>query len=163
MHRIPEWLKANPSGNYRGAMELGAEIIECRDMHPLDFIETVRKPEENCLVLPEGGRAQISEYGIKGLAQEIVHWTRFRSDKQFVVALPSGTGTTALYLHKHLQRHNIPVITCSCVGGKSYLKNSGKNSEQPILQLSCRPTTSTISVSCMKTNIDFGRNCLILR
>lgn len=126
VHRIPEWLKQNPSGNYRGAMELGADIIECRDIHPLQFIEQVRKPDSNCLLVPEGGRAQLSESGLKDLAQEILQWTRFRSDREFVVALPSGTGTTALYLHKHLMRHNIPVMTCACVGGKAYLKKQWK-------------------------------------
>jgi 1-aminocyclopropane-1-carboxylate deaminase/D-cysteine desulfhydrase-like pyridoxal-dependent ACC family enzyme len=37
------------------------------------------------------------------------------------VALPSGTGTTALYLHKLLKPAGIEVITCPCVGGKQYL------------------------------------------
>jgi 1-aminocyclopropane-1-carboxylate deaminase/D-cysteine desulfhydrase-like pyridoxal-dependent ACC family enzyme len=33
--------------------------------------------------------------------------------------LPSGTGTTALFLQKHLP---LEVLTVSCVGGSSYLK-----------------------------------------
>ncbi|WP_261815398.1 1-aminocyclopropane-1-carboxylate deaminase/D-cysteine desulfhydrase [Vibrio gallicus] len=121
-HNIPDWLKQKPTGNYRGALELGAQIIECKDIHPQYYIENVRQPQANCLVVPEGGRSQLAESGIKGLAQEIISWSRFRANKQFVLALPSGTGTTALYLHKYLKRHNIPVITCACVGGNAYLK-----------------------------------------
>ncbi len=38
------------------------------------------------------------------------------------MALPSGTGTTALYLSQILMPKNIEVLTCPCVGGKQYLK-----------------------------------------
>ena len=72
-------------------------------------------------MLPEGGRSQLSEYGVKQLALEILSWTRFENQYDFVVALPAGTGSTALYLHKHLKLHNIPVLTCACVGGSDYL------------------------------------------
>jgi len=121
--RIPQWLKCSPMGNYRGALELGANIIETspHHYHPADYIHQVRQPDETCLVVPEGGRSQIAEVGVKGLANEILSWARFESDKQFVVALPSGTGTTALYLHKHLAPHGIQVLTCACVGGNEYL------------------------------------------
>ncbi|MDA0147253.1 1-aminocyclopropane-1-carboxylate deaminase/D-cysteine desulfhydrase [Vibrio sp. LaRot3] len=121
--RIPEWLKGSPIGNYRGALELGANIIETasHQCHPWDYINQVRQPDDTCLVVPEGGRSQIAEQGVKGLANEILSWARFESDKQFVVALPSGTGTTALYLHKHLSPHGIKVLTCACVGGNDYL------------------------------------------
>lgn len=126
VHRIPAWLKTNPTGNYRGALDLGATIIESRNLrqeaiHPLDYIQNIRKPTTNCLVMPEGGRSYLSEYGIQALAHEILNWSRYKSQHQFVVALPSGTGTTSLYLHKHLKKHNIPVLTCACVGGKDYL------------------------------------------
>ena len=39
----------------------------------------------------------------------------------FVVALPSGTGTTSAYLQSFLKPYGIKVITCPCVGGKDYL------------------------------------------
>ncbi|ANO33042.1 1-aminocyclopropane-1-carboxylate deaminase [Vibrio breoganii] len=126
VQRIPQWLKDNPRGNYRGALELGANIIECdsafsEGIHPADYIRDVRQPEVNCLVIPEGGRSYLSEEGIKGLASELLTWTRYRPNQKFAIALPSGTGTTAFYLHKHLKRHEIPVLTCACVGGNEYL------------------------------------------
>lgn len=122
--RIPQCLKDNPSGNYRGAMELNAKVIEVAhlsDLHPAEYINTIRQPDASCLSVPEGGRSKIAEHGVKQLAQEIVDWIRFEPKHDFVVALPSGTGCTALYLNKHLKPHNIPVITCACVGGDDYL------------------------------------------
>ena len=121
--RIPNWLKEQPIGNYRGALELGANIITTAEsgLHPHDYITQLRKADSSCLVVPEGGRCSLAEIGVKRLATEILTWTRLQSDKQFVVALPAGTGTTALYLHKALAPHNIEVLTCACVGGKEYL------------------------------------------
>ncbi|WP_367986807.1 1-aminocyclopropane-1-carboxylate deaminase/D-cysteine desulfhydrase [Vibrio sp. NTOU-M3] len=141
---IPSWLKDNPRGNYRGALELGANIVAMKDsietahLHPSDFIKA-NYVEEQYLVVPEGGRCQLAEYGVKQLAMELLSWTRFEGSKEFVVALPSGTGTTALYLHKHLAPHGIDVITCPCVGGKDYLvqqfEELGETSHPMILEL----------------------------
>ncbi|WP_028024025.1 pyridoxal-phosphate dependent enzyme [Enterovibrio calviensis] len=123
--RIPSWLKSRPIGNYRGALDLGAKVIAMSDicaesMHPEAFIKKHRQDEHHLLV-PEGGRSPIAEAGVKTLADEIVEWSRFNQDKPIVVALPSGTGTTALYLNKHLTEHGIEVLTCPCVGGEDYL------------------------------------------
>ncbi|MGY3569363.1 1-aminocyclopropane-1-carboxylate deaminase/D-cysteine desulfhydrase [Vibrio paucivorans] len=140
---LPEWLKEHPLGNYRGALELEARIIDMQSLdesrHPADYITQVRKPDSHCLVVEEGGRSTMAEAGIKQLASEILSWSRYEGDKQFTVALPSGTGTTALYLHKHLQPHGIEVITCPCVGGESYLiqqfEELGEHNHPTILTL----------------------------
>ncbi len=121
---IPNWLKQTPIGNYRGALELGAQIIETRPispLHPRDYIEQVRQPDDSCFFVPEGGRFTLAESGVRQLAMEILEWTRMQPRQQWCIALPSGTGTTALYLHKALKPHGIDVITCPCVGGKPYL------------------------------------------
>ncbi|PMN73710.1 pyridoxal-phosphate dependent enzyme [Enterovibrio norvegicus] len=123
--RIPSWLKESPIGNYRGALDLGAKVIAMADIcaestHPADFIHKHRQ-DENHLLVPEGGRSPIAEEGVKTLADEILTWSRFHQEKPLAVALPAGTGTTALYLHKHLHPHGIEVLTCPCVGGESYL------------------------------------------
>jgi len=120
---LPQWLVKKPIGNYRGALELGAKIIATNDyqLHPQTYIEQVRQPDSRCLVIPEGGRSTTSRMGIEQLGREILSWTRYEPHKQFVVALPAGTGTTALYLHKFLKPHSIAVLTCPCVGGKEYL------------------------------------------
>ncbi|MDE1249927.1 1-aminocyclopropane-1-carboxylate deaminase/D-cysteine desulfhydrase [Vibrio aestuarianus] len=124
--RIPSWLKQKPIGNYRGALDLGAKIVEVSSVspvpiHPEEYIRTQRQPDAHCLVMPEGGRSPIAKVGIKQLAMEILNWARFENKQSFVVALPSGTGTTALFLHKYLKPHGIEVLTCSCVGGNDYL------------------------------------------
>ncbi|MGF1910613.1 pyridoxal-phosphate dependent enzyme [Vibrio kasasachensis] len=122
--RIPNWLQQQPIGNYQAALELGAQIIAVNDsnQHPLNYIEQIRQPRGECLVVPEGGRCDLAEYGVTLLAKEILQWIHSQADKQFTVALPSGTGTTALFLHKALSPHGIEVLTCACVGGTEYLK-----------------------------------------
>ncbi|WP_100752999.1 1-aminocyclopropane-1-carboxylate deaminase/D-cysteine desulfhydrase [Vibrio salilacus] len=138
VNHIPKWLNEKPLGNYRGALELGAKVIEITS-HPLDYIEQIRQPDHHCLFIDEGGRSTAAEEGVKQLASEILSWTRFESNQTFVVALPAGTGTTALYLHKYLQPHGIEVLTCPCVGGKDYLltqfKQLGENDYPQILEL----------------------------
>ncbi|WP_062664595.1 pyridoxal-phosphate dependent enzyme [Grimontia celer] len=123
--RIPDWLKDNPIGNYRIALELGAEVIAVSKLtdepiHPHDYIQA-KKLGEGYLYVPEGGRSPIAEQGVAKLAEEILDWVQSMQVENVCVALPSGTGTTALFLHKHLKAHGIEVLTCPCVGGKDYL------------------------------------------
>ncbi len=123
--RIPSWLKKNPIGNYRLGLELGAKVISVGDLtkegiHPNTYISRY-KLAEHCLFVPEGGRSPLAEEGIKELAQEMVDWIKENDIYQPVIALPSGTGTTALYLYKHVKPYGIEVVTCACVGGDAYL------------------------------------------
>ncbi len=124
---LPNWLRERPIGNYRGALDLGANIIALNQdesgerIHPRDYIEQNQLANETTVVVPEGGRFREAEEGVQQLAREILSWSRFQPMKHLTVALPSGTGVTALYLHKHLKPHGIEVITCPCVGGKDYL------------------------------------------
>ncbi|PKF48785.1 pyridoxal-phosphate dependent enzyme [Enterovibrio nigricans] len=123
--RIPEWLKSTPIGNYRQALALGAKVIPVsevceQNMHPETYIQRHRL-DESCLFVPEGGRSPIAEEGVAKLADEIAVWAENQAVERLVVALPSGTGTTALFLHKHLKPKGIEVVTCACVGGKDYL------------------------------------------
>ncbi|GLT19297.1 1-aminocyclopropane-1-carboxylate deaminase [Vibrio zhanjiangensis] len=125
VERIPDWLRDKPIGNFGGALKLGAKVIAVHDKspHPLDFIQTVRNPDSSCLVIEEGGRERDAQHGIKGLADEIVGWGQSQKSNDFVVVLPSGTGTTSAYLQHFLKPYGIEVITCPCVGGKDYLIN----------------------------------------
>ncbi|RJX73609.1 1-aminocyclopropane-1-carboxylate deaminase/D-cysteine desulfhydrase [Vibrio sinensis] len=136
---IPTWLKSNPIGNYRAALELGADIIAVSEsgLHPHEYIHTIRKPNEDSLFVPEGGRCGLAEAGVKQLAQELIDWitqqTNSQSNLNFVVALPSGTGTTALYLNKYLAPLGIEVLTCACVGGSDYLRHQFAELNEPNL------------------------------
>ncbi|CAH0526413.1 1-aminocyclopropane-1-carboxylate deaminase/D-cysteine desulfhydrase [Vibrio hippocampi] len=125
----PHWLDKKPIGNYRTALELGAEIISLTELlgkeapHPQDYIEATHGQDPECLIVPEGGRSTIAKPGIDLLAAEILDWARLNNEgKPLKVALPSGTGTTALFLAQTLQPNGIEVLTCPCVGGKEYLK-----------------------------------------
>jgi 1-aminocyclopropane-1-carboxylate deaminase/D-cysteine desulfhydrase-like pyridoxal-dependent ACC family enzyme len=83
---------------------------------------------EEILFIQEGGRQKEAEYGIRLLAQEIIYWQDKQGIKELNIFLPSGTGTTALYLQKNLSiissaTHFLSeVYTCACVGDSRYLK-----------------------------------------
>jgi len=126
---ISDLMKQNPKGNYRAALENGANIIEVSELEPEETLEQyldckIIPNEENHLFVPEGGRCQYAKMGIDLLAQEIISWAQDNCINVFKVALPAGTGTTALFLQQAFieMNMNIEVLTCACVGGDSYLK-----------------------------------------
>lgn len=107
---IATFLKKNPIGNYKNALENGMNIKE--QFLPLSF-----KEEE--LFIKEGGALIEASFGIKILADEIKLWAKQKEIKNLKIFLPSGTGTTALYLQKYI---DFEVLTCACVGDEDYLK-----------------------------------------
>ena len=109
---IPQYLLDNPQGNYQKALENGMSIKEGK---------VDSSSSNDTLFIPEGGRASSSEYGIEILAKEILEWREQMGLERLNIFLPSGTGTTALYLQKSLYKSNIVVYTTPCVGDESYL------------------------------------------
>ncbi len=107
---VADYIKTNPIGNYKEALSNGMNIIEGKVPENIDT---------NTLFIPEGGALKEASLGIKILAQEIIKWAEQTNTKDLKVFLPSGTGTTALYLQKYLP---FEVITCSCVGDEKYLE-----------------------------------------
>lgn len=103
-HHIPHFLKENPQGNYLYALLNEMHIYEQPPPQIYD---------NKTLFISEGGAVHEAKEGIKQLAHEL------SSLKDYVIFLPSGTGTTALYLQKYL---DIPVYTTPCVGNADYLK-----------------------------------------
>jgi 1-aminocyclopropane-1-carboxylate deaminase/D-cysteine desulfhydrase-like pyridoxal-dependent ACC family enzyme len=115
-NHIPSFLKENPLGNYAYALKNGMNIIET-DLYGEELREYVLSLKDNeTFIIEEGGRIKESEYGIKLLAEEINEYCKQNNLKVF---LPSGTGTTAYFLAKHL---DVEVLTVPCVGDKNYLK-----------------------------------------
>ncbi len=119
---IADYLKENPHGNYKAAMDNGMKIIEHVGVVPCGYPKEV-------LFIEEGGRQKEAEYGINLLAQEIIDWKEENDIEELNVFLPSGTGTTALFLQKSLDVLRVPtrgtptkVYTNPCVGDKDYLK-----------------------------------------
>ena len=107
---IASFLKENPSGNYKYALENRMNIIE--SAVPNTF-------KDDTLFISEGGAVREACFGIKILANEIISWASENKIENLKVFLPSGTGTTALYLQKYLP---FEVLTCACVGDEDYLK-----------------------------------------
>jgi len=123
---LPQYLIDNPQGNYRAALENGANIIvaEASATSVIGYIEQSVLPKlaaqgQLAVFIPEGGRCQYAEAGLRILADEIIAWAEAKSYADIRVVLPSGTGTTALFLQKNLP---FEVQTCACVGGDVYLK-----------------------------------------
>ena len=117
VEHISSYLQANPNGNYRYALKNGMEIHVGQD---------IPTPTKSDLFLEEGGRQKEAEYGVKILAKEILEWKEEQGFKELNVFLPSGTGTTALYLAKSFNVGNgtfrPTVFTVPCVGDEVYLK-----------------------------------------
>ena len=107
---IASFLKENPSGNYQSALKNKMNIKE--EPLPLTF-------EDDTLYINEGGAIKEASYGIKILANEIKIWAKENKIENLKVFLPSGTGTTALFLQKYLP---FEVLTCACVGNEEYLE-----------------------------------------
>jgi len=122
---VPRFLSDNPAGNYLRSLKNGANIISVhKDRGALaleDYIHKCVMPrEEKALYIPEGGSSPLAELGIKKLAEEIIQWADTEKIDDVKIMLPSGTGTTALYLQKHL---SFEVLTCTCVGEDEYLED----------------------------------------
>ncbi|MCB4744382.1 MAG: 1-aminocyclopropane-1-carboxylate deaminase/D-cysteine desulfhydrase [Sulfurovum sp.] len=116
---LPDYLKQNPHGNYKAAIENGMKIYV--GVSPSDYPQDI-------LFIEEGGRQKEAEYGIRFLAKEIIDWQIEKEIPELTVFLPSGTGTTALFLQKHLldsiqsKGTSSVVYTSPCVGDTAYLK-----------------------------------------
>lgn len=106
---IPSYLEQNPQGNYKYAIQNGMKVHQK---------EVPQKFKDNELFITEGGAVKQAQFGIEILANEIMQWAEQNGLTQLNVFLPSGTGTTALYLQKYL---SFDVYTCACVGDEKYL------------------------------------------
>ena len=119
VEHIADYLKDNPHGNYKAALDNGMKISEQLAVNSEQFGDDV-------LFIEEGGRQKEANFGIKILAQEITDWQLNRNIKELNVFLPSGTGTTALFLNKELLTAHCSLLThvytCACVGDDTYLK-----------------------------------------
>jgi 1-aminocyclopropane-1-carboxylate deaminase/D-cysteine desulfhydrase-like pyridoxal-dependent ACC family enzyme len=112
---ISSFLEQNPHGNLKKALQNSMQIKVAKV--PTEF-------DSNVLFVQEGGRIQESYYGISILSSEIAQWMQEQNINNLNIFLPSGTGTTALFMSKYFTTHriNATVYTTSCVGGSEYLK-----------------------------------------
>jgi len=114
-NQIPDFLKQNPIGNYKYALENSMQIFESLQRQEDAYMYN----EYSDLIVEEGGRQKEAEFGVKILAEELIIDIKKSGIKNPYIYLPSGTGTTALFLQKNLP---FRVFTCSTVGSDEYLK-----------------------------------------
>ena len=126
---IADYLKENPHGNYKAALENRMVIREQGAGGKEQVVVSSEQFGDNVLFIEEGGRQKEAEYGIRLLAQEIITWQEENSIGELNIFLPSGTGATALFLQRSFHKLLPPtsyllpkVYTCACVGGSDYLK-----------------------------------------
>ena len=112
-NHVSKYIREFPEGNFKFALQNGMELR-------LGKFENFDKSH---LFIPQGGAFSLAQEGIKLLADELN--TLYDND----IFLPSGTGTTALYLQKYL---NLKVYTCACVGDREYLQKQFLNLEPDI-------------------------------
>jgi len=118
VEHLADYLKENPHGNYKHALENGMQLHVGRGI-------LTPTEDETILQIEEGGREPYAEYGLKILADEILEWKEEQGIDELNIFLPAGTGTTALYLAKAFVGVRIPrptVFTVPCVGSEEYLK-----------------------------------------
>tara|TARA_B110000046_G_C12985061_1_gene395215 strand:- start:960 stop:1823 length:864 start_codon:yes stop_codon:yes gene_type:complete len=113
-NHIPSYLNENPQGNYKYALENDMNLFVDEGFNPQNLLVN-----KSTLFIEEGGALEEANYGIKQLANEITQYIKNHNILKAKIFLPSGTGTTALYLQKNL---DIKVLTCPCVGDEIYLK-----------------------------------------
>ncbi|WP_457605293.1 hypothetical protein [Nitratifractor sp.] len=83
-----------------------------------------RRERRGILFVEEGGRQPEAEEGVGLLAEEILRWREEEEIGELCLFLPSGTGTTALYLSRsfRLLCSGLRVRTVPCVGDAAYLR-----------------------------------------
>ncbi len=109
---IPKFLLKKPIGNFEFALENGMQVFEISDFNNIKVLEGE-------LLIKQGGAELYAEAGVKLLADEINEFAQENSLEQLSVFLPSGTGSTAVFLQKNC---NFPVYTVPCVGDEVYLR-----------------------------------------
>ncbi len=121
---IPKWLKENPVGNFKAALKMGMNYIELDDYEA--FFQKMSLPNKSfhelgndTLLIRQGGAEKEAEYGVEILANEINAFAEEKGIKDLSVFIQSGTGTTAVFLQKHL---NHKVYTTPNIGDTEYLK-----------------------------------------
>ena len=121
---LPKWLRSSPIGNLRRALGLGMHLIEHATAAEYEQAvnDAASSSSQGSTFVPQGAAWPGAELGVKALAHEIMAWwdTQQQSDMLSIV-VPAGTGTTALFLARHISiaaapPRGIDVFAVPCVG-----------------------------------------------
>jgi 1-aminocyclopropane-1-carboxylate deaminase/D-cysteine desulfhydrase-like pyridoxal-dependent ACC family enzyme len=132
---LPARVALEMEGNYYHATRLGMEHLQVVHTDYKDAVAALGARFPDALLIDQGAAHPAAEEGIRMLAEEIGNFVAVQKLSNPGVLLPSGTGTTALYLAKHLPQ-TIPVFTTPCAGDATYLKAQWHRLEPA---LSCYP------------------------
>lgn len=114
---LSKTVKDSKHNNLELSLKNGMQLIEL-DKEYNQFTSSLCTTS-NQLLICQGALQIEAEYGIKQLAKEINKWAVLNHLESINIFLPSGTGTTAFFLQKYLDKHQ--VITTNCVGSRDYL------------------------------------------
>ncbi|NPA29272.1 MAG: pyridoxal-phosphate dependent enzyme [Epsilonproteobacteria bacterium] len=113
---VPRTVREADGGNFAAATALGMEVTELGYEGFYEKVENLKNSlGSKDLFIPQGGADPVAEEGVKTLAGEITTWKKAAGHTHLDVVTPSGTGTTALYLRRHLPS-DIEVLTVPVVG-----------------------------------------------
>lgn len=126
--QISDQAKFNSNGNLAASLANGMQIISVNRSLDQLSMQLTANLSENQLLIHQGGAQSEAEFGIKQLAYEIRTWAIQQKLPALAIFLPSGTGTSALYLQKCLPEFK--VYTTNCVGTPEYLMEQFKNLDQ---------------------------------
>ena len=118
---LPKWLRENPNGNLKKALHLRMELVEHTSVSEYQVhrqrIGRASLPGH----VPQGGAWPMAETGVAALASSINDWyANSKVASPLKIVVPAGTGTTALFLSKHISA-GIHVYAVPCVGNADSL------------------------------------------
>lgn len=117
---LPKRIKDTAQGNLELAIKEGMIVYEVPHESFQQKVEQLEAfSEVGTLVISQGGADEIAKEGVAQLADEINMWKREKQLDKLSVVLPSGTGTTALYLNEALD-DKTNVYTSVLVGDEAY-------------------------------------------
>ena len=117
---LPSYLKENLEGNLAQAVSLGMVLHEVtHDNYEAKVSELKSLDEKETLVISQGGADEVASLGIEVLAEEINLWKKENQLEKLIVVLPSGTGSTSLYLKAFLEE-DIELYTVVLVGDEDF-------------------------------------------
>lgn len=125
---VPRWLRSNPAGNYARALALNAELVPltpalykrlAEEQFRTDLLEDLRESYacDSVTWIPQGGACADAECGLHLLADEIMNAYSSAELADLNVVLPAGTGTTALFLARHLKGPRVLAVPCATSAG----------------------------------------------
>ena len=133
---LPDWLRNSPNGHLELALRTGCvDVTEHGSMG--EYSAAVKLADSAAATsesfVPQGAAWPQAEPGVKALAREICEWWRTRpgggldvparrpAARALDIVLPSGTGTTALFLARHMPP-GVTVYAVPCKGDASSLR-----------------------------------------